>query len=285
MLAGLALVTLAVIITGYAGFRIGQGSIQSRPDYSRSIVQHQLERQQASLDEAIEQAKKNVDALSLKLGELQAHTLRLDALGSRLVDMARLDKGEFDFSAPPALGGPRDPSALETQSIPDFVAALQALSERLKDRAPKLSALEDLFMNQKLQAEVRPAGQPAVSGWISSGYGHRTDPLTGKRAFHAGIDFAGSAGASVIAVASGVVTRSGYWAGVGNMVEINHGNGYVTRYAHNRKNLVRSGDAVKKGQPIAMMGNTGRSTGSHVHFEVVFNGKTVDPIQYVRVDR
>jgi murein DD-endopeptidase MepM/ murein hydrolase activator NlpD len=141
--------------------------------------------------------------------------------------------------------------------------------------------LEDLLLNRKLRDEVRPEGRPVTAGYVSSQFGSRADPFTGRRAFHKGVDFAGREGAEVVAVATGVVTWSGDRYGYGQLVEINHGNGYVTRYAHNVDNLVAVGDTVRRGQVIARMGDTGRATGPNLHFEVLLNDKPVDPLTYV----
>ncbi|HEY9050177.1 MAG TPA: M23 family metallopeptidase, partial [Gammaproteobacteria bacterium] len=123
---------------------------------------------------------------------------------------------------------------------------------------------------------------PITRGWISSYYGMRTNPFTGKLQFHKGMDFASKSGSEVQAVAGGVITWSGKRYNYGNMVEVNHGNGYVTRYAHNKENLVKVGDTVKKGQAVASMGSTGRSTGPHVHFEVLKDGRQINPLKFVQ---
>ena len=136
-------------------------------------------------------------------------------------------------------------------------------------------------MNKSLHERVMPSGKPVDEGWLSSKYGKRNDPFTGKQDFHKGLDFAGKKGADVLAVGDGVVSWSGKRSGYGNLIEINHGNGYVTRYGHNQRHLVEVGDTVKKGQQVAMMGSTGRSTGPHVHFEVLHNGKRVNPAKYM----
>ena len=138
-----------------------------------------------------------------------------------------------------------------------------------------------LLVNRKLDEQTWLSGRPIEKGWISSFYGQRVDPFSGLLAMHKGIDFAGQAGSNIIAVASGVVTWSGTQSGYGEMVEISHGDGFVTRYAHNDENLVKAGDLVKKGQPIALMGSSGRSTGAHVHYEVYRHGRIVDPSSYV----
>ena len=136
-------------------------------------------------------------------------------------------------------------------------------------------------MSRSITERVMPSGRPVEEGWLSSTYGKRSDPFTGKPDFHPGLDFAGRKGSEVVAVADGVVIWSGPRGGYGNMVEIDHGHGYVTRYGHNEKNLVKVGDTVKKGQEIALMGSTGHSTGPHVHFEVLHNGKTVNPARFI----
>ena len=137
-------------------------------------------------------------------------------------------------------------------------------------------------MNQSLNERVYPQGRPVKSGWLSSYFGKRTDPFTGKPANHTGIDFAGKRGDEIVAVADGVVTWSGDRYGYGVMVEINHGNGYSTRYAHNSENRVSVGDEVKKGQVVALMGKTGRATGPNLHFEVLHDGRRVNPVTYIR---
>lgn len=282
--AGLALLTAAALgfsgAIAYGGYQAGRSAAL---DGARSepALERQLARQEAVVEQAIREAKENLHALALRLGELQAHVTRLDALGARLVDRASLDATEFEFDSPPARGGPHYPAAVE-QSVPDFLAALEALSQHLEDREPKLDVLERLLMTERLSAEVQPEGRPVRKGWMSSGFGNRTDPLTGRRAFHSGLDFAGPPGTEVIAVAAGVIVDSSYDPGLGNLVEINHGGGIVTRYAHNRKNLVEVGDTVKKGQAIALLGATGRVTGPHVHFEVLRDGKPVNPLRYVQ---
>jgi murein DD-endopeptidase MepM/ murein hydrolase activator NlpD len=196
--------------------------------------------------------------------------------------MANLDEGEFEFDSPPALGGPVSDTGSEPVGLEDFVATLDELTRQLDHREQQLRVLENLLMNRNLQRQVLPAGRPVTGGWLSSHFGMRNDPFTGQRAHHGGIDFAGRAGSPVVAVAAGVVTYSGDRYGYGRMVEINHGNGYVTRYAHNRENIVRVGDPVKKGEHVALMGATGRATAPHVHFEVLYNGRVVDPLKYIR---
>jgi murein DD-endopeptidase MepM/ murein hydrolase activator NlpD len=237
------------------------------------------------VDGAIGDAERNLDALALRMGEIQSRVVRLDALGRRLVEMANLDAEEFSFDRLPARGGPDLVSEREPFQVPDFLASLEELVRVLEDREPKLAVVEGTLMNRKLHAQVYPTGRPVNKGWISSVFGWRNDPITGKRAFHEGIDFAGRASSEVVAAAAGVVVWSGSRWGFGNAVEINHGNGYSTLYAHNKKNLVKVGETVKKGQVLALLGSTGRSNGPHVHFEVRRNGKAVNPMKFVRATR
>ena len=158
---------------------------------------------------------------------------------------------------------------------------IDALQRRLEQRDTQLLALENVMLSRNLNEAVRPDGRPVLEGYISSGFGDRIDPFDGHEAVHKGVDIAGQQGSEVVAVASGVVTRAGPASGYGNLVEINHGNGYATRYAHNEAVLVAVGDTVTRGQPIALMGSTGRSTGPHVHFEVLRNGQQVNPLSFI----
>ncbi|MCU7914428.1 MAG: M23 family metallopeptidase [Candidatus Thiodiazotropha sp. (ex Gloverina cf. vestifex)] len=231
-------------------------------------------------------AQNEIDALAIRMGQLQSQLIRLDALGERLVEIGRLDKGEFSFQEPPAIGGPEGKDAIADQSaLPDLLKEMQSLEEMIDDRQQQLTLVEDLIMNSNLEESIHPAGRPIKKGWISSYFGMRNDPFSGKRAMHKGMDFAGKEGSDVVAVAAGVVTWSGDRYGYGELVEINHGKGYVTRYGHNAKILVEIGDRIRPGQVIATMGSTGRSTGPHVHFEVVRNGKIVNPTKYIRTKR
>ncbi len=282
----LPILLLLVGISGglvYTGYHIAALERQAAP---AALVPEQwiseMNRQRQEVEDARAQAQENVNALAVRLGQLQARVIRLDALGKRLVKMAELDNGEFDFEASPAQGGPTDLGEQKALEVPNFLAALDEISDQLADRERQLSVLSTFLMNANLQEEVLPAGRPVTSGWISSYFGKRTDPFTGKIGFHEGIDFAGKQGSEVVAVAAGVVSYSGRRSKYGRTVEISHGNGYVTRYAHNEENVVQVGDTVKKGQQIAKMGSTGRSTGPHVHFEVLRKGKVVNPLRYIR---
>ncbi len=273
LLAGL-LIMLAIAV--YAGTRFGQTGTDYLANWQDSV-----RGQQTEIAEAQRSAQADLDALALRLGQMQAQMLRLNALGERLVIQGNLDKDEFDFDAEPAVGGPGSAAVTESVSYPDFIAMLDELGAGINDREQKLSVLETLLMSRSLSERVMPSGRPVEDGWLSSKYGKRNDPFTGKQEFHKGLDFAGKKGSEVVVVGDGVVTWVGERSGYGNTVEVSHGNGYVTRYGHNQKNLVNVGDTVRKGQQIASMGSTGRSTGPHVHFEVMRDGKTVNPVKYI----
>ena len=272
----------------FAGYQLGVSHMQANPDELALAMQSEMESQRLRIEDVTRTAEDNMDALALRLGKLQAHVIRLDALGQRLTSMAKLDKGEFDFERPPAQGGPEVASKdglTNSMGVTDFIKSLDELSNQLKDRNQQLSVLEEMMMTRNLEAEVIPAGRPITRGWLSSYYGKRADPFTGRRAHHAGIDFAGKLGSDVVAVAAGVVTYAGKRSGYGNLVEINHGKGYATRYGHNSEINIKVGETVKKGQVIAKMGTSGRSTGPHVHFEVLYNGRAVNPIKYINASR
>lgn len=272
----------------FAGYHLGVSHMQANPDELALAMQSEMETQRLRIEDVTRTTEDNMDALALRLGKLQAHVIRLDALGQRLTSMAKLDKGEFDFERPPAQGGPEvasKDSVINPMGVTDFIKSLDDLSNQLKDRNQQLSVLEEMMMTRNLEAEVIPAGRPITRGWLSSYYGKRADPFTGRRAHHAGIDFAGKLGSNVVAVAAGVVTYAGKRSGYGNLVEINHGKGYSTRYGHNSEINIKVGATVKKGQVIAKMGTSGRSTGPHVHFEVLYNGRAVNPIKYINASR
>ncbi len=219
-------------------------------------------------------------AVGKQLAQMQARLLRMEAIGAHMADSAELDSGEFDFANPPAQGGPAfgEQGTMDWQGLS---SELSALSSQIKRRESELKILDSVLINADIHASSQVRGRPVTWGWLSSKYGNRVDPLTGKSAWHSGVDFAGHDGSDVIAVASGVVTFAGKRSGYGKLVEISHPDGLVTRYAHHKELVVSTGDVVKKGETIGKMGSTGRSTGPHVHFEVLKNGRTVDPTRYV----
>lgn len=271
-------------VFGYGGYRLAKND--ATPDLPNEVAEWKqaLHDQREELEQLKQESQATIEALSSRLGLMQAHVNRIDALGQKLIQMAKIDKGEFDFSRMPAVGGPESqPQGDLSES--ELRAAIDRLSASLDDRENQLTVLESLLMNRNLQAEVQPRGRPIVTGWLSSYYGMRTHPISGKREMHKGIDFASKFGEPVVAVAKGVVTFAGEKSGYGKVVDIKHGNGITTRYAHNSKLLVSVGDTVEKGFQIAEVGTSGRSTGPHVHFEVLKNGRQVNPIKFIRASR
>ncbi len=273
------------LLSLYGGYQLGGGTAPLGSEEVATVINQELNKQQQEIDEARRVAEENLNALTMRLGQMQAHVIRLDALGQRLTRMGGLDSGEFDFSNPPAQGGPEGEALASSLELPDFVTQLDELSRQLENREQQLNVLENMLMSRNLHKEVFPTGRPITKGWLSSKYGTRNDPFTGKPEFHKGVDLAGKEGSDIISVAAGVVTWAGKRYGYGNLVEVTHGNGYVTRYGHAKEVLVKAGETIKKGHKIALMGNTGRSTGPHVHFEVWMDGRTVDPSKYIHASK
>ncbi len=219
-------------------------------------------------------------AVGRQLAEMQARLLRMEAIGAHMADAADLEGEEFDFDNIPAQGGPVE-GQQHTLNWYELSTELSVLSDQLKRRERELNILDEVLVNEDMHSASLVRGRPVKWGWLSSPYGQRVDPITGRNAWHSGVDFAGRDGSDVIAVASGVVTFAGERFGYGKLVEISHADGLVTRYAHHKALTVSTGDVVKKGETVGTMGSTGRSTGPHVHFEVLKNGRTVDPAAYV----
>ncbi|HEY6452486.1 MAG TPA: M23 family metallopeptidase, partial [Steroidobacteraceae bacterium] len=222
-----------------------------------------------------------VDALAMRLGVIDANIMRLNALGKQLTQMANINSREFDFDHDPPQGGSDSDGVGRGAQIPDVTAMIDDVSRQIDTRSAQFASLENVILGRQLSAQIKPTGRPVREGYISSYFGERMDPFDGEEAMHKGVDFATDAGSDVLAVASGIVTWAGPREGYGNLVEINHGNGYSTRYAHNAQTLVSVGDTVQRGQAIAVVGSTGRSTGPHVHFEVLKNGLQIDPMAFV----
>jgi murein DD-endopeptidase MepM/ murein hydrolase activator NlpD len=237
------------------------------------------ERQQISVLRA--QMQDRVDALAMRLGTVNANLIRLNALGKQLTQMANISAREFDFDHDPPQGGSESDGVGRAADVADVTAMMETLSRRIDARNEQFDSLESVILGRQLSAQIKPTGRPVREGYISSYFGERMDPFNGEEAMHKGIDFATPAGTDVLAVASGIVTWAGPREGYGTLIEINHGNGYVTRYAHNADTLVRVGATVERGQAIALVGSTGRSTGPHVHFEVLRGGVKIDPMAFV----
>jgi len=271
----LGLIGVLAISLVYSGYWFG-----SRRTSTNNMValKNDISVQKDMIKQARLNAKTDLDALAMRIGKMQANVIRLNALGKRLIKVAKLDKKEFNFDKPPAYGGPAEP---ESQVPVNFTNVVSTLNSELNSRESQLTILENILLNRQVEAETTPSGRPVLKGWTSSYFGMRIDPFTGKLAMHKGMDFAGKEGSKVIAAASGIVTWAGPRSGYGNLIEIDHGNGYSTRYGHNEKVLVKVGEKVDKGQVISLMGSTGRSTGPHVHFEVLKNHRQINPARFV----
>ena len=267
------------------GIKVADGRWQLLFDNSIAEMQHQIVVQKEEITAGRDQAQNSLAAMTVKLAKLRSRLVRLDALGEQLTEIADLNDGEFDFSSTPGLGGPiSSPLAriAEQVEVQDKVSVMFAkLDNSITLRESQLQILKEMLSDDRLKKEQLVSGRPVKKGWMSSEYGMRIDPFHGQKQWHAGVDFAGREGDDIVAVASGVVTWSGKRSGYGLMVEVNHNDDFVTRYGHNSENIVEVGSVVKKGDVIARMGSSGRSTGPHVHFEVFRNGRTVDPASYI----
>ncbi|MFV2003566.1 MAG: M23 family metallopeptidase [Gammaproteobacteria bacterium] len=275
------LIACTLIISLFSGLLVSAGYWYGKTNAAVNQLvelENDIFDQKVLINKARQSAEFELDALAARLGKMQANVIRLNALGQRLVKVSKLDSKEFDFKNTPAYGGP---SEKESVVSIDFANVVANLDQQLSSREAQLDVLEEVIMNRQLRRESKPRGRPIAKGWTSSYYGKRTDPFSGKLAMHKGMDFAGKEGSNIVAVANGVVTWAGERYGYGQLIEINHGNGYTTRYGHNAKLLVEVGDSIEKGQTISLMGSTGRSTGPHVHFEVLKNDRQINPSKFV----
>ena len=228
----------------------------------------------------IQYERSSLDTLAVKLGEMQAHVQRLDALGGRLVKLTGMKPSEFQFDQPPAQGGPL--VNLGTMSPASLQLQLDNLTRVVDDRADKLMALETQLIQNQLSRGMLPSSAPISEGVYTSNFGLRVDPFTGQSAMHEGVDFMAEAGTAIHASTGGVVVYSDTHPQYGNMIEVDHGNDIVTRYAHASKLLVKVGQVVRRGDKIAEVGSTGRSTGNHLHFEVRYKGVAQNPMRFLQ---
>jgi murein DD-endopeptidase MepM/ murein hydrolase activator NlpD len=276
---------LGVLVLGLFGLGAWFGAAFIGPSHLRdqlSGTRDALVQQQDEVERLNGVVSRDMNALALRIGRIQAETTRLNALGGRLAKLGKLDDGEFNFGSDPDMGGPEHAGLMLTAAPAQISTEIGRLERQLASQSRQLSVLEELLSDRNLDASLMPSGTPVRSGYISSRYGYRADPLTGSPDFHPGIDFDGDYGTDILAVGSGVVSFSGIKSGYGNTIEIDHGNGYVTRYGHNSRNLVSVGDPVRDGDVIGKVGSTGRSTGTHVHFEVWRDGRVINPNEFVR---
>ena len=226
--------------------------------------------------------KENLAAMAMKLGEMQAQLMRLDALGERVQSLAGVKPQEFNFKELPGSGGMEEPSVqVKPLSMNEFQQLLEVMAKDVEHRADYMNVVESALMNHKIKSKLLPTIPPVNVGYNASSFGWRLDPFTGRQAFHEGIDFAAATGTPIIAAAGGVVIAAEYHHQYGNMLEIDHGNDIVTRYAHTSRLLAKVGDIVRRGQHVADIGSSGRSTGPHLHFEVLVKGAQQDPRKFL----
>lgn len=275
---------LAALVLTLALTLIAARTTDPLSDGAERVVYTQagLIKQKQEVEQLKQTTQQQLTGMLVKMGEMQGQLLRLNALGEKLVSESDLNPQEFNFSDLPAAGGPTHELAdLDLASADNLISRMDAMLAQLDNKTKQLQVLESVLRHHHIETQSAITGRPINSGWLSSYYGVRKDPFSGMPAMHKGVDFAGSEGDDVVATGAGLVTWAGERYGYGNLVEIEHGNGLVTRYGHNKELEVRIGDVVTKGQVIAVMGSTGRSTGPHVHYEVLKKGKQIDPLPFV----
>lgn len=283
VLGAIALVALPVL-TGLASYWAVATMDRSLnpfvdPEY-RIAVETRVNEQKHQIVKTRDYVRQHMDVLGRRIGSLQAQVSRINAVEQRIALASGIDLDDFQFDSDPPIGGVDAAGDLDSEEI-DIENAIIAIEQELSERESEISAVDFLLSRKNLQSQQTPAGWPVEKGWVSSNFGNRLHPMTGKKQFHRGVDIPGKAGAEVLAVADGVVTRSEQSNAYGWLVEIDHGDDYTTLYSHNRRNLVREGETVVKGQAIAEVGSTGRSTGPHVHFEVKKNNRHINPVKYL----
>ena len=289
----IATVVGGAVLLSYISFRHGG---DMKLPFVRDMVNSSAQDDSSKKDKFI---KENIAAMASKLGEMEAQLMRLDALGERVQGLAGVKPEEFNFKEAPARGGPEAPSSTPNSphtpppaprpddktphdlSMSDFQHDLNIVAVDIEKRSDYMNVVETTLMNFKVKSKLLPTIQPVNVTYNASGFGWRIDPFTGRSAFHEGIDFPSPIGTPIVAAAGGVVIASEYHHEYGNMLEIDHGNDIVTRYAHTSRILVKVGDIVRRGQHVADIGSTGRSTGAHLHFEVLVKGMQQDPHKFL----
>lgn len=276
------LVAASVLVLGLV-FLAGQSTQTTSDAQARvAFTQSGLIEQRHEVEELKQATQQQLTGMLMKLGEIQGQLHRLNALGEKLAVESDLDVTEFNMDELPAVGGPASETVdVSIASSHDVIQKIDEMLLSLDDKTQQLEALESILLNQDIYQESYISGRPIADGWLSSYYGVRKDPFNGMPAMHKGLDFAGKTGSPVVSTGAGLVTWSGQRYGYGNLIEVDHGDGFVTRYGHNHELHVKIGDVVTKGQKIAAMGSTGRATGAHVHYEILRHGKQVDPLKYV----
>jgi murein DD-endopeptidase MepM/ murein hydrolase activator NlpD len=281
LVGGFALLVLFVGFTLIFNFVTLRYAAATQHPWLQAIV---LADQREEAQKSQEMIQGHLNAMALRLGDLQAQMMRLDGLGERLAKIAGLNPEELQslqLGKPPARGGAESSLPSRNFTVSEFGALLAKLAHQVDERSDQLGVLEALLVQDSANRKFLPTLAPIVDGWYSSNFGYRVDPFTGTKSFHEGIDFPANIGTAIVAAASGKVVYAGYHAEYGKIIEVDHGNGLVSRYAHASQILVNEGDIVLRGQRLGSVGSTGRSTGPHLHFEVRLNGVPQNPARFL----
>lgn len=273
-LAALSIISVMVLGLG-AGYLLFNQNGQANDAIQK--FQSMVNQKENDIQEFKSSVNRELDALALQIGGLYAQSLRINALGNRLTEVAKIDGSEFDFNSDPGVGGAGLELTYKENTPQDLFSSLYSIKSNFQQQEEQLMLLGTMLDEKELDKQIKPSGKPIRKGWISSSFGGRVDPFTGKQAFHSGIDFSGKHGSIIQAVAEGVVIWAGKRSNYGNMVEIEHGAGYITRYAHMSEVSVNVGEKTSKAQAIGIMGKSGRATSEHLHFEVLKKGHKVNP--------
>ncbi len=281
LIAGALVLGVAILVLAGAMFYVSvRHAAEIKLPVLNSLVLSAQEEQARKSDNFL---RENLNAMAVKLGQMQAQLMRLDALGERLSGLAGIRPQEFRFNEVPGRGGAVSTSVPpRTLSLAEFNQELDTLSRHMENRTDYLGMLESTLFDATVKKKLVPNITPIEASWNASSFGWRIDPITGERALHEGIDFVADVGTPVYAAAGGVVVFTEYHPQYGNMVEIDHGNDFVTRYAHASNVLVKMGEVVRRGRKIAEVGSTGRSTGPHLHFEVRYKGVAQNPARFLQ---
>jgi murein DD-endopeptidase MepM/ murein hydrolase activator NlpD len=281
--AGLALVLLVLALSSGMLYITIRHAAEIKLPLLESLVMAAQEQRARQTETFLRQ---NLNAMAVKLGEMQAQLMRLDALGERLVALSGLKSSEFRFNEVPGRGGAipagNPPRNL---SLEQFNEQLEQLMQRMENRTDTLGIMESQLFDAKVKRKLMPTIPPVETSWSASSFGWRIDPITGMQAMHEGVDFIADTGTPIFAAAGGIVVAAEYHHQYGNMVEIDHGNDFITRYAHASRTLVKVGDVVQRGRKIAEVGSTGRTTGPHLHFEVRYKGVAQNPARFLQASR
>ena len=280
LMLGVAGLVVALLLMTSLLFYLVSSNVAHMPSPLREMFTANAQGDEAQKEKFL---KENLALMARRVGEMQAQLMRLDALGERVQGLAGVKPSEFNFKEMPGRGGmePMDSTSSRDLTVSEFKALLDAMAHDVERRADYMNVVESTLMSDKIKSKLLPTSQPVNVSYNASTFGRRLDPFSGRSAMHEGIDFAAPIGTPILAAAGGVVTVAEFHPQYGNMMEIDHGNDMITRYAHTSRLLMQVGDIVRRGQHIADIGTTGRSTGPHLHFEVRIKGVAQDPHKFL----